>query len=180
MTASTTPPRIEAQGDFPRDPRLFVRDHARFLRESLREAMAEHHERHIPRHFQPFAIAKYGYKPRSNGYERRKRRLGKHNPLEFTGRTKTQVTTSRQITATQHRATLIMRLPLSGGTGRFRLAKGQTQLSSSQRTILQIIEELRAIAPDEVTHLRDFVAARYAARANEPGVRYRVRGLTRR
>lgn len=172
---ATAPPRLDVTTAFPRDPRLMLRDHARFLREALREAVDEHHRRHIPWHFQPFAASKYGYKPRSRRYAALKAKLGLTQPLVFTGRTRDTVTRERQITATQQRATLILRLPLAGGTGRFRLRRGQTTLSRAQRTVLQIIHELKAITPDERRHLAHTLRDRYVTRANAPGVRYRTR-----
>lgn len=172
---STAPPKLQVTATFPRDPRLLVRDHATFLRDTLRDAAAEHHRRHIPWHFKSFAPAKYGYKPRSTRYRRLKAALGITDPLVFTGRTREQVTTQRTITATQRRASLIMRLPLLGGTGRFRLRKGQTDLTRSQKTIAGMIEEIRAITPDERNYLADFIREKYTARANAPGVKYRER-----
>jgi hypothetical protein len=172
---TTAPPRLQVSENFPRDPRLLARDHARFLRDALRRAVETHHERHIPWHFEAFAAAKYGYRPRSRRYAALKARLGLRLPLVFTGRTRETVTRQRQVTATQHRATLILRLPLAGGSGRFRFRRGQTELSRAQRTILQIIQELKAINPDERRFLADTLRARYVALAQAPGLRYRTR-----
>lgn len=176
MTTASTLPELQFTGSFPRDPRLLVRDHATFLRESLRETMREHHERHIPRHFEPFAAAKYGYLQRSARYRARKARAGYGNVDNvLTGRTRSQVTSSRTITATQTRARLVMRLPLAGGTGRFKFQNAQGRLTDQQKQILARIEEVRAIAPDEERYLGEFLIKQYTDRANSPGVQFRVR-----
>jgi len=172
---STAPPKLQVTATFPRDPRLFARDHATILRDGLRETAAEHHRRHIPWHFKSFASAKYGYSPRSPRYKRLKAAMGINEPLVFTGATRDQVTREKTITATQKGATLIMRLPLKGGTGRFRLQRGQTTLTRSQRTIVRIIGEIKAITPDERRYLADFLENLYTKKANAPGTPYRTR-----
>lgn len=174
--ADSTIPELKFNGTFPRDPRLLVRDHGAFLRESLRETMQEHHERHVPRHFEPFAAAKYGYLKRNRKYLERKKRQGfgaVDNVL--TGRTRSQVTSSRTITATQTRARLIMRIPIEGGTGRFKKLMPDGRLTDQQKQILARIEEIRAIAPDEERYLGQYLIEQYTKRANAPGVQYRVR-----
>ena len=175
MTGSTLP-ELQFSGTFPRDMRLLVRDHGTFLRESLRETMQEHHERHVPRHFEPFASAKYGYLKRNKKYLERKKRAG-YGSVDnvLTGRTRSQVTSSRTITATQTRARLIMRLPIEGGTGRFKKLMPDGRLTDQQKQILARIEEIRAIAPDEERYLGQFLIEQYTKRANAPGVQYRVR-----
>lgn len=162
---------------FPRDPRLYVRDHQTFLRDSLRETMVAHHERHIPWHFEKFAASKYGYLKRSAKYQARKDRLGLP-PLvspnrETSGQLKLAMTQFRQITATSTRARLILRLPFQGGTGRLKVTGGK--LSSSQRNVLQRIAEMEAVANDERQYLMDVLGQLYTARANAPGVPYRIR-----
>lgn len=167
-------PLLIVETTLPRDPRLFVRDHGKFLNAAFRATAAEHHRRHIPWHFLPFASAKYGYRPRSKRYAAMKLRLGLP-PLVFSGATRQKVTTERQITATQKGARLILRLAFEGGSGRLRIRRGQTSVSSAQQQILYRIAELQAIAPDEARYLADFLKQHYLAQANAPGVRYRVR-----
>lgn len=180
-TISTAPPGLRVETSLPRDPRLYQRDHAQNIRQVLREAAEEHHERHIPRHFESFAAAKYGYLPRTSRYLNWKRRRGLPDlPNVATGAMRAQTTSMRTVTATQYRATLKLRWDWptsgpSGSSGRFRLKKGQTQLSSSQKQILARIEELRAVSSDEQTYLANFIRDRYAALANAPGTRYRTR-----
>lgn len=174
---STKPPTLSVTTTYPRDPRLFVRDHQTFLRDSLRETIVEHHTRHIPWHFEQFAAAKYGYAKRKAKYQARKDRLGLP-PLvspnrDTSGQLKTAMTQFRQVTATSTRARLILRLPFQGGTGRLKLTGGS--LSSSQKNILMRIAEMETIARDEHGHLMEFLGNVYTARANAPGVPYRVR-----
>lgn len=183
---STAPPLMQITTSWPRDPRLHTRDHATFLRESLRETAIEHHRRHIPWHFEQFAAAKYGYKPRTRGYLSIKRKLGLSLPLVFTGRSRASATSQREVTATQNRVTLKLRLDIRGrdaagnqvvisGSGRFRMKPGQMSLSRAQMQILARIEELRAVSADEHAYLAKFLAEKYTARANAPGTRYRTR-----
>lgn len=174
---STKPPTLDATTTFPRDPRLYVRDHQTFLRDSLRETMVHHHDRHIPWHFEKFAAAKYGYVKRRAKYQARKDALGLP-PLvspnrETSGDLKEAMTHFRQVTATSTRARLILRLPFRGGTGRLRVIGGK--LSSSQQNVLQRIAEMETIATDERSNLMEFLGTVYTARANAPGVPYRVR-----
>ncbi len=167
-------PHLVSTWSFPRDPRLYLRDHATFMRESFRETMREHHERHIPWHFLPFASAKYGYLKRSPMYVARKVRMGLGNVDNvFTGRTRDAVTTSRTITATQSRGRLVMRLPFEGGTGRFK--NYGNGLTSQQKQVIARIEEIRAIASDEVQHLAEFFRNQYVKRVNLPGTPFRSR-----
>lgn len=172
-----SPPTLTVTTTFPRDPRLFVRDHGRFLRETLHDAMVVHHRRHIPWHFEPFAAAKYGYVKRRARYQARKDRLGlpplvSPNPAT-SGQLRTAMTQFRQITATQTRARLLMRLPFTGGTGRMR--KLGNKLTSSQQNVMARIAEMEVIAADEQEFLNQFIGANYAHLANQPGTPYRVR-----
>lgn len=176
-------PNISATVDYPRDPALYQRDHGRFLRESNRHAAVYHHQNHIPRHFQSFAAAKYGYAPRRSfvgrkSYQDLKNRLGLPplvSPRMTGGQTQQQVTTQRRVTATQKRSRLVMRLPFRGGTGRFRLQPGQTELSVNQKVVLQIITEIETIAPDEQRKINSEIHTHYANQANQPGLRKRKR-----
>ncbi|QDT95551.1 hypothetical protein [Gimesia aquarii] len=172
-------PNVSSTVTFPRDPRLYLRDHGRFLREANRHAAVYHHRQHIPRHFESFAAVKYGYPERRSYVGRRryqeiKNQLGLPplvSPRLTGGRTRDHVTTQRRVTATQKRARLTMTLPFRGGTGRFRLQPGQRELSVNQKVVLQIISEIEAIAPDEQRTLNSEIHNDYARRANQPGVR---------
>jgi hypothetical protein len=185
-------PQLVVSGTLPRDPALYARDHARFLRDTLRDTAVMHHREHIPRHFMHFAAAKYGYRPRLSvvrrgkgrsrsgrlTYQQLKDQLGLPplvSPRVDGGKTRIAVTSTRQVTATQHRARLILRLPFRGGTGRFRMLPGQRQLTEQQQQVLERIAEIETISPDEQRTINAFIAREYAARANAPGVRTRLR-----
>lgn len=178
-----TGPTVAVTVDYPRDPALYLRDHGRFLRESNRHAAVFHHVQHIPRHFQPFAAAKYGYAPRRSyvgrkKYQDLKNRLGLPplvSPRLTGGQTQRQITTMRQVTATQKRSRLTMRLPFRGGTGRFRLQPGQRELSVNQKVVLQIKTEIETIAPDEQRTINGEIHRHYAEQANKPGIRKKKR-----
>jgi hypothetical protein len=165
-------PIMSTELTLPKDPRLLVRDHATFLREAFGEAARFHHERHIPWHFESFAAAKYGYKKRSRRYQKRKDARGLPD-LVWTGATRAVVKGSRQITKTQKGAKLILRLPFKGGTGNFRVMDGH--LSDPQKQVMERIAEIKAIASDEARAISEKVREDYTRRANEPGVKYRVR-----
>lgn len=181
MSESFSPPQLIVTTTLPRDPRLLGRDHARMLNDTLREAAAVHHARHIPRHFQAFAAAKYGYHRRGRKYQAIKDRLGLPplvSPFALAqGRLPTHAAVMNAggftITATQKKATLKLRLPFRGGTGRLRVESNG--LSDHQKALLRTIAELEVIAPDEQRYLNEFIHRRYGARANAPGTKYRVR-----
>jgi hypothetical protein len=166
-----------------RDPALYTRDHARFLRAAFWGAAEFHHERHIPRHFEPFASVKYRYLPRSRSYNKVKERLfGTTQPLVLSGTTRDTVTRMKTIRATPKGASLKMDLPIKGGSGRFLTAEAAERLARagkrSTRTITrkavdsalrvrQIITEIEAISSDELVRLAQEVRDRYVAGAND-------------
>lgn len=179
MSTTTAPPNTIVSTNLPRDPTVIVRDHAKALREALEATAVEHHDRHIPRHFQPFAAAKYGYQKRGAKYQRLKDKRGLPplvgpNP-KTSGDLYDEVTQRYRVTKTQYKSTLIMRLPFKGGTGRLRLRPGQTKLTTQQEQILHRIAELSVITSDEQKYLADFLGAKYTELVNRPGVRRRVK-----
>jgi hypothetical protein len=146
-------------------------------------AATEHHHRHIPWHFELFAIDKYHYEERSRAYNELKTKLGLPlNPLQFRGKTLAEVMTSFTISATGTRgATLRMKASLLGATtGRVldieaikrmladerkkhqhprlmrllaRLVKNDGKMTYGQRQAVYRHAELTAIADDERNHL---------------------------
>lgn len=153
------------------------------IKEATAATAALHHERHLPWHFEPFAAAKYGYTPRSKQYTKRKLQAGRGNkPLVYTGLTKSEILSSRQIRSTGSRgATLILKATLEGITsGKFlkiedvnRLLAGLRQdsarrkkmerlqarmaklrdMTDQQKQMARRHSEITAIAPDELNHL---------------------------
>jgi hypothetical protein len=90
-----------------------------------------------------------------------------------TGATRAMVTGARTVTATQKGAKLQLSLPFSK-TGRIK-AKSNGGTTGNQRAVLARIAEIQAVAQDESRAIGEFVRADYTRRANEPGVRRRVR-----
>lgn len=178
---------------FPRDPRLYTRDHNRHIREANKQAAKIHHQRHVPRHFEAFAPAKYGYFKRSKKYEVRKfKQVGHNRPLEFTGISKRHILrfTDDMVKATPKGSTLTVKLQIKGGSGRvidaaaaarlFAAGKRKTatiskQQIQSQKEILRRVAEMGAISPDERQYIGDRIGVIYAQLANAPGQVYRVK-----
>lgn len=185
-------PVVTVTMTLPRDPSLFVRDHNRFAREANTYAAQYHWEHHIGRHFQGFASAKYGYWQRTKGYKRRKKNLVGNKPDNvFSGRSQREITnTPPKIRATPKRATLVMRLPIDGGTGRIldeaaaarkfaagkRKNKGFTERQvNSQIQIQRRVAEMKTVSPDEINKLTQVRLDRYTVLVNGPGVKKRIR-----
>lgn len=183
-----------------RDHDLYARDHTKFVREAYKAGATYHWKNHIPRHFMPFAAAKYGYKrrgsmanagifeaaglnpwspgeSRNQPYQAFKDKLGLP-PNVFSGALRQMTTTVEpKIAATSTKgATLIMGVPpyAGGATGRLRVKKGQTSISDQQRNILDRIAEMEVVAPDEHNTLGKVIAADYVRQANQPGVKKRT------
>ncbi|MES2793214.1 MAG: hypothetical protein V4719_26630 [Planctomycetota bacterium] len=184
-------PKTDIEITFPRDPSLLQSDHRNFLRES-NYFMAEYHfHKHMPRHFEPFAGAKYGYLKRSDKYNKRKLRIVGHKiDNVFSGASRREITTKRQIVATPKGAKLKMRLPVEGVTGRLMdedaarriaRAKGKTFNGFTQRqvsariNILKRAAEMEVVAKDETNTLIRVRADEYTRLANQPGIQKRVR-----
>jgi hypothetical protein len=177
------------------DPRLYTRDHNTFVRNAFRYAAQFHHDHHIPRHFLPFAGAKYGYKRRTSmanagifeavglnpwspgekrnqPYQDFKNKLGLPDNV-LSGALRQMTTSQYKITATSTKgAKLTMPVPpyAGGATGRLRMKKGQTEITDQQRNILDRQAEIEAISPDEINKLHEVMEDRYCNLANTPGI----------
>jgi len=99
----------------PRKARGAVRE---VLRESHRAQAGDWHHRYAPGHFSRGAAAKYGYRPRSPSYKRRKRAAAKagtakpgRRPLVFSGLTELRVRSAGSVKAFPTRATLQLYTP---------------------------------------------------------------------
>ena len=185
-------PVITTTVTLPRDPAVFQRDHNRALRTACAYAAEYHHRVHIPRHFQGFAAAKYGYAKRSPRYIKWKERVikgadGKQD-LVFSGMTRSEITKNRAISATPKGATLRMRIPISGGTGRLmdeaaRARTGRKALTiraiTAQRNIIMRVAEVEAISRDEINTLMGEVKRIYFEIVNQPHIRRRKRYSTK-
>jgi len=96
----------------------FIADPDRHMQAALREArvlvVKEWHKRMLPGHFKVGADTKYGYKPRSQKYLKRKsrRRRGRENlPLVWTGLTREQTRRYVSIRSGPKRTTGTMQAP---------------------------------------------------------------------
>lgn len=175
----------------PHDPALKVRDHTKFLRNAFIHAADYHHRVHMPRHFEDFAAAKYGYLPRSKGYNAVKKRIVGHaHPNVLSGRSRTEILKNRVIRKTANGAMLIMTLPIKGGTGRLldsaaaarlfaagkRKNKGFTDKQiEGQKRIIARVKELEAITADEVRANARELIKEYERQANLPTTQKRIR-----
>lgn len=156
------------------DPRLMLRAHNRALRAAYRVAAEYHRDRHIRRHFEAFAPAKYGYLRRTARYQKYKANVyGSTLDLVKTGATRAALTApgAGVIRATPKGSTLSLKLPIKGGSGRIQSAAarqrlGRKALSRKGRiavtNVLARVAEVEAIAPDEINTLRKVVETAYA------------------
>ncbi len=189
-------PIMTVNVSLPRDPALFVREHNRFSRAANVYAAEYHWRHHIPRHFEGFAAAKYGYFKRSSKYNERKLKIVGDKPDNvFSGRSQRQMTNSYpKIRATPKGSTLIMKMPIGEGSGRIldaaaaarlfaagkRKNKGFTERqATSQINIIRRVAEMQSVSTDEVAKLAQVRADEYVRLANQPGVRKRIRIKTK-
>jgi hypothetical protein len=184
-------PQVTAQIDIARDPFLFESGHSKSMRAAYTGGAEFHHSQHMPRHFQPFAKSKYGYKPRTKKYNARKLKIVGHQiDNVFTGRSKTEITTKHKVQSTAKGAKLKMKLPITGGTGRlqddaararlFAAGKAKTQKItgrqiSSQKTIIERVAEMKVISGDEHRTVAKVAKVKYVEQANMPTTRRRIR-----
>lgn len=172
-----TTPRITGELRFSPAPEELDRNHRKFLNKAHRAAAAYHHEKHIWRHFDPQAYARYGYENRSRKYTERKFRLFGHRlPNVFTGATRRQALTQRQITATPSSARLILRLAFHSGRvldtkalsrlGRARLTYRQIQ---GQEKVLARIAEMETVTPEEILAIAKVIEQNYGQLADAAG-----------
>lgn len=151
------------------DPRLFIREHNRALRTANEKAADYHHKHHMPDHFKMVGYSNYKIDERSAKYKKRKYRIYHHAlPNVFTGATRREVLANRQIRATPKGARLTMKVPLVGGTGRFRVRPGmKLKAVKGQIEMMRRVAELEAISAFEIASLATFRRDMYAALVNK-------------
>lgn len=132
------------------------RIHNALVKRVFRTVIEHHHERRIPRHFQQSAHGRYGYADRSKRYRfAKQKRYGSSIDLVRTGRTRRQMISQRQLTlggqasTSGLKATLRLRFPFPGGTGRVRNSAGRQKV-----TIEQMAREIETIAADEMREIQ--------------------------
>ena len=135
---------------------IAVRHHNRFVKDSLREVLKEHHAKRIPEHFKSSAHQKYGYARRNLKYMKAKnKRYGSSRDLVKTGRSEREMTNPANAKITiggaaeggsrDINAKLTLRFPWKGGSGRF---KRETPLYQ-RVTAQQMVKEMQAMTDDE-------------------------------
>ncbi len=139
---------------------IAVRHHNSFVKLALAEAMNRHHKNVIPEHFKATARDKYHYRERNTAYKKAKmKRYGSRTDLVKTGESKEFMTHNRTITVagaaeggkTPIKATITMRFPFKGGTGRQRYK----QDSAGGVGIDQMIKEVQAMTDDDRRKIAD-------------------------
>lgn len=126
-----------------------------WIRETGKAEAEFHQKTHTRKHFQRGAKTRYGYRARSAKYQKAKKRLtGQTQPLVFSGRTRDQVQSQFNVKGTATKGAKLIRVaPFKGGSGRFRLKPGLTTLTQAQDTVLQLVEEIRVVLPEEVQEI---------------------------
>lgn len=97
----------------------------RAIQEATRDAATEHAKRHLPWHFEPFAVPKYGYDERSWKYKKLRRKMvqagllsadDEKRPLVLKKELINSVLKNWRVTATgTEGSTLILKAPLTSG-----------------------------------------------------------------
>jgi hypothetical protein len=161
------------------------------MRHAYTAAAEYHFQHHVPRHFQGFAAAKYGYYPRTKKYNDRKlKQVGHTDPLVFTGASRREATSNHRIAATPKGSKLFVRLAISGGSGRvldaaaaarkFAAGKRKTATISktqvqSQIQVLKRVSEMETVAQDEINTLGRVMQEDYQHQADTQTTPYRVK-----
>jgi hypothetical protein len=90
---------------------IMKRDWNRVLAAGLKGMGESWHLRYLARHFEPSAVRRYGYAPRSAGYRKRKRRIKGHDrPLVWSGRSE-RLASMRRVRATSKGVSVIVYAP---------------------------------------------------------------------
>ncbi|MBW3543449.1 MAG: hypothetical protein KY476_24620 [Planctomycetes bacterium] len=158
---------------------LAKRYHNQYAKEAIRETLEKWHgsEKGFKKHFRRDARERYDHFPRSEKYKRFKaRRYHSTVDLIKTGQTKRYMQMVYKITAggtavgKTLRATLILRFPFKGGTGRFR------KVSQQQVSIEKMRIELERFDDEDPKILAQWFLAAYMRRVrNHRANRKRVR-----
>lgn len=162
------PEWVHEAGDFQ------ARKHNKWVRDTLKEALEEHHKKRIPDHFKQSARHRYKYAPRDPKYLKSKARYwGSRRDLVKTGDTEREMKRNKRIVISGSASgisqgkkgiagRLILRFPFKGGTGRFK--KPHTRQAVN---ILQMKDEIERILPSEEHEINRGIAAGYMKRVEE-------------
>lgn len=154
--------------------RATVRKHNQFTKEAVRETLFRHWLERSPDHFKQTAMAKYGYKPRSEKYLRSKRRkfgFRADNPLLYTGKSRDYITRTFSITVggaaeggkKEIGAKLTTRFQWRGGSGKMR------EGGRSGVTPQDMVNEMTRTTPEEREKMSQNILKRYLAKLHGRG-----------
>jgi hypothetical protein len=126
--------------------------HNKYAKDALRETVERWHghERGFKKHWRRDARQRYNHFPRSEKYKKMKARVY-HSTVDLikTGDTKEKMTHEYKITASGTaegrtlRASLILRFPFKGGTGRFRKPRRPTRASLRAWAAIETIQKMK-------------------------------------
>lgn len=140
------------------------RRHNQITKIAFRKILERHHEEHIPRHFQRDNRRRYNHLPRKEKYVRYKQRRWGQGGMDLVkrGRTRQWMTSAYKMkiggtaVARDITATLILKFPFKGGSGRFRKAQSRGAV-----TIQQMIKEMQRFGDDEPRKLSEWFRDAY-------------------
>ncbi len=149
---------------FTHDPKELPRASRSAIKTANQKAGEYEDEQYIPKHFQPGADKRYGYKPRRSrwggmSYEQFKRQQGLP-PLVFTGATRDMVETTGKVTSQATFWRLRARVPIAGST---RLNRKNLVLTAARKNVERIVAEVEVIAEFEKKHLANVTRDEYVA-----------------
>lgn len=117
------------------------------VRAALREVVEAWHKDTLPKHFEPSAVSRYGYKPRTKKYEIRKAKKFHHrNPLQFTGTLRREVSRQVRITATATKTRGRARAVMSGPRYLYQYRKDVGQADKAAELTMVTAAEAEAMA----------------------------------
>lgn len=178
-------PKIEFEISIPtRAEDMVLRNHNKFAKAALRHVLLTHHKRNIPKHFKRDARSRYGYTPRNPRYVRWKQKTFRQGGMDLvkTGASrrsmlnhppKIRMSGAAEGGKRSLSGTLLLRFAFKGGAGRFR-AKGSRQ----EKTVRQMIEEVRKVLPAEGHELAQDLLREYMRLVEAMPKRKRRRKIT--
>lgn len=147
-----------------------VRDRREVLRAAFQDGGVKWHQEYLPRHFRPSAAQRYGYRPRSDAYLKRKRRdaargkavEGGNTPLVYTGLLKRAVTGFAAVRGFPSRFRVTMNTP--------------SYIPERTRTTTQppIAQEMTRFTRTELDSMANYIASRITYHNNRVRRRRRV------
>ena len=170
MPAAAMPIRILIDYDI---PGLFAteRDRREVLRAAWADCGQEWHKNYLPRHFRRGADTRYGYRPRTAAYAKRKLRDAKHGRAIEGG-------TTPLVYSGQFRRTLTQSATIRGFPSRFSVEmQSPSYAPQRQRTPKQppLVEEAFRLRAEEQEQLANYLAERITFHNERVRQRRRVR-----